>query len=277
MIFNFYQNESFNPCVAKSIASFATRCTESTATESSVLEEFKIANEIIADIKQLAMDYPEERDHFIDAIERLNSLKEKRVDQLTLEFLKVPQEYLDPNSDDLTHTFIDEEAKLRYMVWANTSKNTRRRKVEFEQEKGIVRVELTKEQCTDDAGVRVYYSNDDTHDFLMPEQLDPSPLDLPPEPIVEEPKAETEEGETVSDRAPSAKSPSHITGASQKGQLDNVNDFDEEDKREKIGLDGKAGVGGVWHIDFLTAPEGPKQQGSWTIKREYSDELTKTE
>ena len=62
-------------------------------------------------------------------------------------------------------------AKLRYMVWANTSKNTRRRKVEFDQNGALIRVELTKQQCTDDAAVRIYYTDDDTHQTIMPEQL----------------------------------------------------------------------------------------------------------
>ena len=44
-----------------------------------------------------------------------------------------------------------------------------------------------------------------------------------------------------------------------------------------MNLDGKDGIGGVWHIDFLAAPEAPKKQGAWTIKRHYSDELAKVD
>ena len=102
-----------------------TRCTESEATESSILEEYELANQLISDIKRLSMDYPDRTAHFTAAIDQLNQMKEQRLDQLTLEFLKTPTQYIDDRSDDLMHEFYDEKAKLRYMVWANTSKNTR--------------------------------------------------------------------------------------------------------------------------------------------------------
>lgn len=195
-------------------------------------------------------------------------------------------------SDDLTHTFDDEKAKLRYMVWANTSKNTRRRKVEFDQDGALIRVELTKQQCTDDAAVRIYYTDDDTHQTTMPEQLDPLPLDPPAEPVeeVEPEEEEIVEGDAVAEQpsgeiiaeAKSTKSiksdiKESIPPQSNKGELDNVDDFEEHVKPERIGLDGKDGIGGVWHIDFLAAPEAPKKQGAWTIKRQYSDELAKVD
>ena len=47
----------------------------------------------------------------------------------------------------------------------------------------MIRVELTKQQCTDDAGVRIYYTDDDTHAVTMPEQLDPAPLEPPREEV----------------------------------------------------------------------------------------------
>merc|ERR1711892_31561 len=287
---------------AKSIASFVTRCTESEATESSILDEYELANQLIGDIKKLSMDYPDRTTHFSAAIDELNLMKEQRLDQLTLEFLKTPGQYIDDRSDDLMHEFYDEKAKLRYMVWANTSKNTRRRKVEFDQNGALIRVELTKQQCTDDAGVRIYYTDDDTHAVTMPEQLDPTPLEPPREEVQiddDDNEATDENGAQDNDidqiasgevlekvaSAKSVKSQATKTNVepvaasladTKNGQLDNVDDFDEENhKPERIGLDGKDGIGGVWHIDFLAAPEAPKKQGGWTIKRQYSDELAK--
>merc|ERR1711892_402754 len=287
---------------AKSIASFVTRCTESEATESSILDEYELANQLIGDIKKLSMDYPDRTTHFSAAIDELNLMKEQRLDQLTLEFLKTPGQYIDDRSDDLMHEFYDEKAKLRYMVWANTSKNTRRRKVEFDQNGALIRVELTKQQCTDDAGVRIYYTDDDTHAVTMPEQLDPTPLEPPREEVQiddDDNEATDENGAQDNDidqiasgevlekvaSAKSVKSQATKTNVepvaasladTKNGQLDNVDDFDEENhKPERVGLDGKDGIGGVWHIDFLAAPEAPKKQGGWTIKRQYSDELSK--
>merc|ERR1711892_1083264 len=260
---------------AKSIASFVTRCTESVATESSILDEYELANQLIGDIKKLSMDYPDRTTHFSAAIDELNLMKEQRLDQLTLEFLKTPGQYIDDRSDDLMHEFYDEKAKLRYMVWANTSKNTRRRKVEFDQNGALIRVELTKQQCTDDAGVRIYYTDDDTHAVTMPEQLDPAPLEPPREEVqvdddVNEATEENGAHNTDIDLIASGEVLEKVAASladTKNGQLDNVDDFDEENhKPERIGLDGKDGIGGVWHIDFLAAPEAPKKQGGWTIK-----------
>ena len=91
------------------------------ATEDSILDEYKLANDLIADIKKLSMDYPTQKEHFTVAINQLNEMKEKRLDQLTLEFMKQPKNYLDPMSDDLTHTFDDEKGILVIFFCENFS------------------------------------------------------------------------------------------------------------------------------------------------------------
>ena len=34
---------------------------------------------------------------------------------------------------------------------------------------------------------------------------------------------------------------------------------------ERINLDGKEGVGGVWHIEYLSLPPLPKEKKKWTM------------
>ena len=50
-------------------------------------------------------------------------------------------------------------------------------------------------QCQDDAGVRVYYTEDNNFDYTIPHSLEPSPLDEPiePEPEPDEPENEVSE------------------------------------------------------------------------------------
>ena len=57
------------------------------------------------------------------------------------------------------------------------------------------------------------------------------------------------------------------------GKQNEEADTEETLKPERFGLDGKNGVGGVWHIDFLTVPDGPKKINNWTIQRYYENEL----
>merc|ERR1712142_425583 len=78
------------------------------------------------------------------------------------------------------------------MVWANLSKNSRRKNVTFESTG--VKVELTSDQCKDDAGLRVYFTKEDNFDVLIPQKLDPEIL---PDPIEPEDPVEPEEEEAV--------------------------------------------------------------------------------
>ena len=218
-------------------------------------------------------------------------------DQLTLEYLKNPKGHIDDQSDDLFREFKDEKSGLEYMVWANLSKNSRRKNVTFESTG--VKVELTSEQCKEDAGLRVYYTKEDNFDILIPQKLDPETFPDPIEPEEpEEPEPEAEGEETVPSATsvnedsnsenkapPEAGSKKASRAASQLSALDaaEVNgeddaegeegDSEETIKPERFGLDGKNGVGGVWHIDFLSVPDGPKKINNWTIQRYYENEL----
>lgn len=273
----------------QSVSAFISQCTESNADEESVLNQYRLVNDLIIEIKELTLDFPDRKDQLINAVEQLNAMKEKRIDQLTLEYLKNPAGHIDDQSDDLFREFKDEQSGLEYMVWANLSKNTRRKNVTFESTG--VKVELTNEQCRDDAGLRVYYTKEDNFDILMPLKLDPESFPDPVEPEEEEEQVEPEE-ETVPSttsveessapkdtlKPPGSTKPSRA--GSQLSALDaaEVEPEEEEDteetiKPERFGLDGKNGVGGVWHINFLTVPDGPKKMNNWTIQRYYENEL----
>ena len=182
------------------------------------------------------------------------------------------------------------------MVWANLSKNSRRKNVTFESTG--VKVELTSEQCKEDAGLRVYYTKEDNFDILIPQKLDPEtfpdPIE-PEEPEEPEPEAEGEEAvpsatsvnedsNSENKAPPEAGSKKASRAASQLSALDAAEvgednaegeegDTEETIKPERFGLDGKNGVGGVWHIDFLSVPDGPKKINNWTIQRYYENEL----
>ena len=192
---------------------------------------------------------------------------------------------------DLFREFKDEKSGLEYMVWANLSKNSRRKNVTFESTG--VKVELTSEQCKDDAGLRVYYTKEDNFDILIPQKLDPEIFPDPVEP--EEPEPEPEEevpsATSVIEDSDQKKPPTQpgskkaSRAASQLSALDAAEvgdgaedgeeeaDTEETLKPERFGLDGKNGVGGVWHIDFLTVPDGPKKINNWNIQRYYENEL----
>ena len=43
-----------------------------------------------------------------------------------------------------------------------------------------------------------------------------------------------------------------------------------------MGLEGKSGIGGVWHVDFLKVPEQPIKMNRWKIQRHYEPDLQKT-
>jgi len=267
----------------QSVSAFISQCTESGADEKSVINQYRLVNDLIDEIKSLILDYPDRKPQLINAIEQLNGMKEKRIDQLTLEYLKNPVGHIDDQSDDLFREFKDEESGLEYMVWANLSKNSRRKNVTFESTG--VKVELTSDQCKDDAGLRVYFTKEDNFDVLIPQKLDPEIL---PDPIEPEDPVEPEEEEAVpsatsieeptEDNKQESKKPSRA--ASQLSALDPAEveaeeevDTEETIKPERFGLDGKNGVGGVWHIDFLSVPDAPKRINNWTIQRYYENEL----
>ena len=145
--------------------------------------------DLIARLKHLALDYPENRDQFLEAICKLNKMQEERLDQLTLNFLLQPNEHIDAESEDLIYQSDDEASGLIYLMWGNFGKNPRRREVEWQDRK--IRVELKKEQAIEDVALRVIYTKDDTLNLRLPDESRVESM-APPEPDVEEEEEEEE-------------------------------------------------------------------------------------
>ena len=46
---------------------------------------------------------------------------------------------------------------------------------------------------------------------------------------------------------------------------------------ERVGLEGKEGVGGLWHIEYLSLPPMPREKGKWTVTKCYGSELKRAQ
>jgi hypothetical protein len=286
----------------KSMSAFVSRCVENPKNEKEkILEEYNLTNNIINDIKLLSLDYPEQIQDFQESIRKLNSMKQTRIDQMTQGYLIDPSGHIDAASGDFSHEFKDSNSGVEFMLWANSSKNPRKKNVEFDNSGKKVKVELPKGQCTDDAGLRVYFTKEDNFEVQMPKCLDPEPFSQPVEEIIEEEEEEVEEGSTTNltgsgsaSGEPAGQSSLPVPpqseiglGGSQKGEpevleaesiLESVAAAEEEkNKKIRKELDGKSPIGGVWHIDFLRVPEGKKKISNWTIQRYSDPELNKVE
>jgi len=279
---------------APAISSFVSKCLEGSVSQEEIFEERHLVHHLITRIKQLSLDYPENRDHYYDALVKLNQMQEERLDHLTLDNLLNPSSHIDPESEDLVYKADDEISGLIYLLWGNFGKNPRRREVEWSEHK--LKIELKKDQAIEDVALRVIYTDSDTLNLKLPELISTEPLSppLPDEAETEEVLEDdetvkpAEDGEVEGEQKVPAES---VTGESEKKEPSIVPsqvqpteeafethstlaaEGEAEPIEERSGLDGKEGIGGVWHIEYLSLPPLSKDKGEWKITRCYGDQL----